>query len=188
MSENNEVIVASSPPSSRLSCRTTACRLPKPRLLPALTRPFRHWARNPLLPLKKSPLRLFQSRNRSPGFLICLEDGKKFKSLKRHLRTAYDMTPEGNTRANGGFRRLPHGRSRLCRGTLDAGKTNGSWKPTSKGCSGSVHCPRQGRARQGTRLILTPGRGLRLSKSDGARTRAFIRIALTASFGGSVSV
>lgn len=27
-------------------------------------------------------------------YLICLEDGKKFKSLKRHLRTAYDMTPE----------------------------------------------------------------------------------------------
>lgn len=26
--------------------------------------------------------------------LICLEDGKKFKSLKRHLRTAYDMSPE----------------------------------------------------------------------------------------------
>lgn len=30
----------------------------------------------------------------TPDFLICLEDGKKFKSLKRHLRTAYDMTPE----------------------------------------------------------------------------------------------
>ncbi len=27
-------------------------------------------------------------------YLICLEDGEKFKSLKRHLRTAYDMTPE----------------------------------------------------------------------------------------------
>jgi len=27
-------------------------------------------------------------------WLICLEDGKKFKSLKRHLRTAYDMSPE----------------------------------------------------------------------------------------------
>ncbi len=27
-------------------------------------------------------------------FLVCLEDGKKFKSLKRHLRTKYDMTPE----------------------------------------------------------------------------------------------
>jgi predicted transcriptional regulator len=27
-------------------------------------------------------------------YLICLEDGKKFKSLKRHLRTAYNMSPE----------------------------------------------------------------------------------------------
>jgi predicted transcriptional regulator len=26
--------------------------------------------------------------------IVCLEDGKKFKSLKRHLRTQYDMTPE----------------------------------------------------------------------------------------------
>jgi predicted transcriptional regulator len=30
----------------------------------------------------------------TPDFIICLEDGKKFKSLKRHLRTQYDMTPE----------------------------------------------------------------------------------------------
>ena len=27
-------------------------------------------------------------------YIVCLEDGKKFKSLKRHLRTQYDMTPE----------------------------------------------------------------------------------------------
>lgn len=27
-------------------------------------------------------------------YIICLEDGKKFKSLKRHLRTRYAMTPE----------------------------------------------------------------------------------------------
>lgn len=27
-------------------------------------------------------------------FLICLEDGKKFKSLKRHLRSKYNMSPE----------------------------------------------------------------------------------------------
>lgn len=27
-------------------------------------------------------------------FLVCLEDGKRFKSLKRHLRTQYGMTPE----------------------------------------------------------------------------------------------
>ena len=27
-------------------------------------------------------------------YIVCLEDGKRFKSLKRHLRTQYDMTPE----------------------------------------------------------------------------------------------
>ena len=30
----------------------------------------------------------------TPEYLICLEDGKKFKSLKRHLRTQYNVTPE----------------------------------------------------------------------------------------------
>ena len=39
----------------------------------------------PAVPVKKSI---------NPDFIICLEDGKKFKSLKRHLRTQYDMTPE----------------------------------------------------------------------------------------------
>ena len=30
----------------------------------------------------------------TPDFLISLEDGKKYKSLKRHLRTQYNMSPE----------------------------------------------------------------------------------------------
>ena len=30
----------------------------------------------------------------TPDYLICLEDGKKFKSLKRHLRSRYNMSPE----------------------------------------------------------------------------------------------
>jgi predicted transcriptional regulator len=30
----------------------------------------------------------------TPEYIICLEDGKKFKSLKRHLRTHYNMSPE----------------------------------------------------------------------------------------------
>ena len=30
----------------------------------------------------------------TPDFIICLEDGKRFKSLKRHLRTHYDLTPD----------------------------------------------------------------------------------------------
>ncbi|WP_186390005.1 MULTISPECIES: MucR family transcriptional regulator [unclassified Stappia] len=39
----------------------------------------------PAVPVKKSV---------TPDYIICLEDGKKFKSLKRHLRTHYDMSPE----------------------------------------------------------------------------------------------
>jgi predicted transcriptional regulator len=39
----------------------------------------------PAVPVKKSV---------TPDYLICLEDGTKLKMLKRHLRTAYDMTPE----------------------------------------------------------------------------------------------
>lgn len=30
----------------------------------------------------------------TPDFIVCLEDGKKFKSLKRHLRTHYNLSPE----------------------------------------------------------------------------------------------
>jgi predicted transcriptional regulator len=33
-------------------------------------------------------------RSVAPDYIVCLEDGKKFKSLKRHLRTQYNMTPE----------------------------------------------------------------------------------------------
>ena len=39
----------------------------------------------PAVPVKKSV---------TPEHIICLEDGKKFKSLKWHLRTHYDMSPE----------------------------------------------------------------------------------------------
>ena len=30
----------------------------------------------------------------TPEYIICLEDGKKLKMLKRHLKTAYNMTPD----------------------------------------------------------------------------------------------
>jgi predicted transcriptional regulator len=33
-------------------------------------------------------------RSITPACLVCLEDGKKFKSLKRHLGTQYQMTPD----------------------------------------------------------------------------------------------
>ena len=33
-------------------------------------------------------------RSVHPDYIICLEDGKKLKMLKRHLKTAYNMTPD----------------------------------------------------------------------------------------------
>jgi predicted transcriptional regulator len=41
--------------------------------------------RDPAVPIRRSI---------TPDFIICLEDGRKFKSLKRHLRTKYNMSPE----------------------------------------------------------------------------------------------
>jgi predicted transcriptional regulator len=40
---------------------------------------------DPAVPIKKSI---------HPDYIVCLEDGKKLKMLKRHLKTAYNMTPE----------------------------------------------------------------------------------------------
>ena len=45
----------------------------------------------PAEPLKPS---VSIKRSITPEYLVCLEDGKKFKSLKRHLRTQYRMTPD----------------------------------------------------------------------------------------------
>lgn len=33
-------------------------------------------------------------RSITPDYIVCLEDGKKFKSLKRHLRSHYNLSPE----------------------------------------------------------------------------------------------
>ena len=33
-------------------------------------------------------------RSVTPDYIICLEDGKRFKSLKRHLRTHYNLSPD----------------------------------------------------------------------------------------------
>ena len=39
----------------------------------------------PAVPIKRSVF---------PDYIVCLEDGKKLKMLKRHLRTSYNMTPD----------------------------------------------------------------------------------------------
>ena len=47
-------------------------------------------------PLEREELKPATSVKRSvtADHIVCLEDGKKFKSLKRHLRTQYNMSPE----------------------------------------------------------------------------------------------
>jgi predicted transcriptional regulator len=57
----------------------------------ALLRVSNSDAQTPSEPLKPAvPVK----RSINPDFIVCLDDGKKFKSLKRHLRTQYGMTPE----------------------------------------------------------------------------------------------
>lgn len=51
-------------------------------LAPPVVEPSRP---EPAVPVKKSVF---------PDYIICLEDGKKMKLLKRHLQTAYNMTPQ----------------------------------------------------------------------------------------------
>ncbi len=60
--------------------RVRLCRQQLRRRHPAETAP-----KEPAVPIKRSI---------TPDYLICLEDGRKFKSLKRHLRTKYNMSPE----------------------------------------------------------------------------------------------
>jgi predicted transcriptional regulator len=57
----------------------------------ALTRVSSGHADAPNEPLKPA---VSVKKSITPDHIVCLEDGKKFKSLKRHLRTQYSMTPE----------------------------------------------------------------------------------------------
>jgi len=57
----------------------------------ALTRVSAKSGDTPAEPLKPA---VSVKKSITPEHIVCLEDGKKFKSLKRHLRTQYNMTPE----------------------------------------------------------------------------------------------
>ena len=57
----------------------------------ALSRVSGKSADAPLEPLRPA---VSVKKSITPEYIVCLEDGKKFKSLKRHLRTQYNMTPE----------------------------------------------------------------------------------------------
>jgi len=65
-----EVIRSTYTALARAGATTELCHIAKPK---------------PAVPINKSIL---------PDFLICLEDGRKFKTLKRHLSSAYGLTPQ----------------------------------------------------------------------------------------------
>jgi len=48
----------------------------------------------PAAPLSRPQPAVSIKKSVQPEYLVCLEDGKKLKMLKRHLKTAYNMTPE----------------------------------------------------------------------------------------------
>jgi predicted transcriptional regulator len=75
---NNPVALADLPNLIQEVYRTLAS-VGQPVVKPQPDRP------QPAVPIKKSI---------TPDYLICLEDGKKLKMLKRHLQTSYGMTPE----------------------------------------------------------------------------------------------
>jgi predicted transcriptional regulator len=58
---------------------TALGRTPNPRMEPEPQ------PRQPAVPIRRSV---------TPDYIVSLEDGRKFKSLKRHLMNAYNMTPE----------------------------------------------------------------------------------------------
>ena len=56
------------------------------------------------MPIKKSVF---------PDYIVCLEDGKKLKMLKRHLQTSYGLTPDAYRAKWGLPRRLSDGGAQL---------------------------------------------------------------------------
>ena len=73
-------------------------------------------AAKPAVPPKKSI---------TSDYIICLEDGRKFKSLKRHLRTQYNLSPEEYREKWGLPSDYPMVAPGLCQGAVGAGEADG---------------------------------------------------------------
>ena len=97
----------------------------------------------PAVPIKRSV---------GTDYIVCLEDGKKLKMLKRHLATRYNMTPAEYRRRWGLAGGLPDGGAGLCRAALDAGQAD---RPRPQ--AGSRTCTGGTRAEAG--CCTAPGSG-----------------------------
>ncbi|MDE2363642.1 MAG: MucR family transcriptional regulator [Hyphomicrobiales bacterium] len=76
---NNSVPVGELPNLIR-DVHSALTRVADHQVVPTAAEPLK-----PAVPVKKSI---------TNDFIICLEDGKQFKSLKRHLRTQYNLSPD----------------------------------------------------------------------------------------------
>ncbi|MFM8376940.1 MAG: MucR family transcriptional regulator [Phenylobacterium sp.] len=95
MDEKNEVIEMTADIVSAYVGNNTISAAELPALIQSVHRalagvtgaaePVEAAPRDPAVPVRRSI---------TPDFIVCLEDGRKFKSLKRHLRTKYNMSPE----------------------------------------------------------------------------------------------
>ena len=64
-----------------------------PNLIQEVYRTLAGVGKEPVVPDKQQPA-VPVKKSVFPDHIICLEDGKKLKMLKRHLKTSYNMTPE----------------------------------------------------------------------------------------------
>lgn len=92
--------------SSIVAAYVTNNTIPKEHLGTLISETYQSLARMDQKPALVEELKPAVPVKRSvqPDFIICLEDGKRFKSLRRHLMSHYNMTPE-EYRAKWG---LPH--------------------------------------------------------------------------------
>jgi len=87
---------------------------------------------NPAVPVKKSV---------TDDYIICLEDGKKFKSLKRHLKTHYDLSPEQYREKWGLPRDYPMVAPAYAATRSSLAKSMGLGRPKAPGRSASAASP-----------------------------------------------
>ncbi|MDO8606966.1 MAG: MucR family transcriptional regulator [Phaeospirillum sp.] len=64
-----------------------------PHLIQEVYRTLSSVGNVPVVPERPQPA-IAVKKSVTPDYIICLEDGKKLKMLKRHLKTAYNMSPE----------------------------------------------------------------------------------------------
>ncbi len=96
----------------------------------------------PAVPVKKSV---------TPEHIVCLEDGKKFKSLKRHLQSHYGLSPEEYREKWGLARDYPTvapayaaSRSHLAKSMgIGRARRDGSYSPARRGEIGKGRCQTQ---------------------------------------------